>query len=439
MRTLLLITYHWPPSGGAGVHRWLKMSRYLPAHGWRVVVFTPENPERPVVDDSLQQDPGPHVEVLRGRLWEPYGLYKTLLGRERDAAMYSGLMLPRDAGRRERIMQRVGLWVRGNLLIPDARRFWIRPALRELERHWSAIGADVVVTTGPPHSTHLIGKRLAARRRVPWVADFRDPWTGIDFVARLGLTPPARWWHERLEAAVITSATRVVTVTPGWARDFERMFGRPVDLVMNGFDPQDFAGEIDAPVRPRTLCYFGSMDASRDCPALWQALATLRAQGVPGSESLRVELHGAVDGSIIDSVHAHGVEDQVAVMPYRPHADAVRAMRRSALLLLVINRGGQARSAIPGKCYEYLAARRPVLLIGDTDADAASLLRDLDAGCSAGHDDVAAVTGILRDFLSQGGAPPPTRADIDAYSRASLAAQYADLLDAACSPGPRPR
>lgn len=426
MKTALLITYHWPPSGGAGVHRWLKMAKYLPDSDWRLIIFTPENAEMPVEDDSLLQEVPEIHRLLQNTIWEPYGIYKAITGRRSKDRVYSGFI--RETGRRS-IIDGLSIWLRGNLFVPDPRRFWIKPSVRFLSSYLSQNPVDAIISTGPPHSTHLIAKPLVESLGIPWVADFRDPWTGIDYYSQLKLTAAADRWHRRLELGVLSSAHRVVTVTPSWARHLKEICGRHIDVIPNGFDPANFTPETTPLDDAFSICHFGSMNRDRNPISLWQALARLNQLRHPLTKILRVKLYGPVDHEIFQSVEEYGVDKFVDVVNYLPHSEAIQKMRASHLLLLPINNTPNLMGIVPGKFYEYLAARRPILLIGPLEGDAAQILKETRAGKIVDFEDSDAAVKALEEFYQARSNAPGMWSDIDRYSRRNLAVAYSMLLD----------
>ena len=428
MKTALLINYYWPPSGGAGVQRWLKMSRYMNQFGWKLVVYTPSNPDVPVEDLSLLAEIPEQLEVVTYPIWEPHGWYKLVTGRGRDSNVYSGFI--NESGERS-TLDRLAIWIRGNLFIPDPRRFWVRPSVKRLDQLIRQRTFDSIVSTGPPHSMHLIAQKLAAKHQIPWVADFRDPWTGIDYYGELMLTGFADRRQHKLELSVLRSASRIVTVSPSWARDLGSLCDRDVDVITNGFDEQDF--QLPAPGLDQgfTICHLGSMNRDRNPHALWQALARLQRAQHPLLSKLRVTLLGAVDNEVVKTVASLGLKNHVELAGFISHELAIERMRASQVLLLPINRTANAAGVIPGKFFEYLGARRPILLIGPPAGDAASLVQQCEAGEVLDFDDVDGVEQVLLNWYQRyeadelylgGGA-------IDAYSRRALAEQYAGLLN----------
>ncbi|HPD95904.1 MAG TPA: glycosyl transferase family 1, partial [Tenuifilaceae bacterium] len=172
-KRVLIITYYWPPSGGAPVQRWLKFAKYLERFGWQPVIYTPENPESFYDDESLMRDVPKDIEIVKSHIWEPYDIYRMLTGKkgEKIAVGFT------SADKKKGVSHNLLMWLRGNLLIPDPRIFWVNPSVRFLKKYLKENPVDVVVTTGPPHSLHLIGLKLKRKLKVKWLADFRDPWT----------------------------------------------------------------------------------------------------------------------------------------------------------------------------------------------------------------------------------------------------------------------
>ncbi len=231
MKRVLVITYYWPPNGGAGVYRWLKFSKYLPGHGWTPVIYTPANPERVADDPALLRDVPPELEIIQRPITEPFSLYKRFTGKAQDERVQTAFLREQSGGGWK---EDLALWVRSNFFIPDARVWWVRPSIAFLKDHLRKHPVDAVITTGPPHSMHLIGQGLKRALGVTWIADFRDPWTDIDFYQQLKLTRWADARHHRMERSVLQEADRVVTVGWRWADDLARIGGRPVEVVTNG-------------------------------------------------------------------------------------------------------------------------------------------------------------------------------------------------------------
>ncbi|MEL6614308.1 MAG: glycosyltransferase [Bacteroidota bacterium] len=396
MKRLLLITYYFPPSGGAGVQRTLKYTKYLRAHGVEPVVLTVEEGAYPSLDPTLAADIPEGVEVLRTKALDPFGVYGALTGKSRKDAVAVGSVSDADS-----LAKKAGLWARANVFLPDARVGWVPFAARAARARIARGDVDAVLTSGPPHSVHLVGLHLRHQLRslgLRWIADFRDPWTGITFYDELPMTPLAKTLDAKLERRVLRSADRVVTVSPTWARDLDEAGGlRPgtVEVIQNGYDPADFEG-VRETVRENAfeVAHVGSLYGPRDPESLWRAIADLRARGEV--RRLRIRLVGRVDAAVEASLDCHGLLPIVDRTPVVPHSEAVRAMARAGLLVLSIEDVRKDAGILTGKLYEYLASTRPVLALGPVGADADRLLRETSGGTLVARGDAEGAADVLK-------------------------------------------
>ncbi len=421
---VLLVTYYFPPSGGAGVQRPLKWARYLPAAGIEPVVLTVREGAYPHLDAGMMADVPAGTEVHRTRAPDPFGLYGRLTGRSRDAAVAARTG---HVGQSESAAERASRWLRANVFVPDARVGWVPFARAEAFLRHSQRPFDAVITTGPPHSTHLVGLALH-RAGVPWLADFRDPWTQIHYTGALGRTRVAERLDRRLERRVLTAADAVVTVSEPLRRDLLALApGARVEVVRNGFDPADFP---DPPPAVRAdhfeVAYVGSL---YDIPtALFDAAARLRDEG----EDVALRFVGSVSEGFEAAAEACGVADLVTVEPAVPHAAAVDVMRCAAVLLLTIEPWSYAAGVVPGKTFEYLASGRPVLGIGPPGGEAAHILARTGAGRMLDWSDSDGLLEALRTHRAAwaAGTPSPgaARDALVEFARPAQAAHVARIL-----------
>ena len=433
-KRVLFVTYYFPPSGGPGVQRALKLVKYLPQFGWRPTVLTvrPGAAAFPDRDETLLGEVPAEVRVERTGAWDPYALYARFMGKEKSDSVGVSFTGAGRPGWKERLAR----WVRANVFLPDARVGWVpfvvgRGLNLLRDNHLGAI-----FTTGPPHSTHLAGLLLGRLTGTPWVADLRDPWTEIDYAGELPSTALARRFDAALERAVLRRADAVTTVTPTWRVRLRERSGTPAGadddrfaLIRNGFDPADFETPAPALGDRFAIVHAGNLGPKRNPQALWQALARLRE----GGAAPQVRLIGNVDPTVRERARRAGVEALVEVEGYQPHAQALRAQRRAALNLLVIDRVPNQEGRIPVKLYEQLASGRPVLGLGPPDGDAARLLQDTGAGRMFAHDDAEGVARFLekhRDAWIReeptGGAAPEAVAP---FRRERQAGQMAELFN----------
>jgi glycosyltransferase involved in cell wall biosynthesis len=427
---VLVVTYYFPPAGGPGVQRTLKTVRYLRDAGYEPVVLTVEAGAFPSQDASLARDVPEGVEVLRTPAPDPFTVYGRLTGKGADAVPTGAVS---DAG----LLSKLALWVRANVFLPDARVGWVpfakhagRKVLGGAERAKEPFAA--VVTSGPPHSVHLVGRRLQ-RTGVPWVADFRDPWTEINFYGDLPMSGAARAIDRWLERRVLKGADAVTTVSPTWARLLEEQGGLPdgtVHVVHNGVDEADLGAAEGVAVRDDAfaLAHVGSFYATRNPEAVWAAVRHLREGGE--AERLVIRLVGRVDASVRRGAEAAGVP--VEVVPYVPHDEAVREQARAGLLLLSIEPFAADRGMITGKLYEYLASGRPVLGVGPPGGDAAALLDETGGGELFARDDVAGIADAIRRHHDAWAAGAPLEGApweaVAPYTRRAQTARLADVI-----------
>ena len=416
MKRLLIITYYWPPTGGSGVQRWVKFSKYLPESGWQPVVYTPENPEQLARDESLLADVPACAEIIKTHILEPYAIYRRLTGGK-------GEVNPVNA-QKKNWKQRLSLWIRGNCFVPDPRISWVRPSVRFLKKYLAEHPVDAVVTTGPPHSVHLIGLGLKRALGLHWIADFRDPWTEMFYYKHLGLGPAADRRHHRLEQSVLDEADTVVSVSPPVAADFQAKTKTPVVLITNGFDEDDFGEGVDGGDLPQgkyRLVHTGLFAADGNPLNLWDALARRCGADPAFRARLEIRLAGKVDAAIKEAICARGLGPNLVDLGYLPHDETVREQRSADILLLPLRREPEYAKVLPGKIFEYLAARRPVLGIGQPDSAAATVLRDAGAGDMFGWEEQDALLAFLD-------APHPQATDIGKYARRALTAQLTQIL-----------
>ncbi len=413
--------------GGGGVQRWLKTTKHLREFGWEPVIFTTENGEASVVDEGMLKQVPKGIETLRVPIWEPFGLYKKLTGKKKEEKLVPGTA----ADKNKSLMHGLSVWVRGNIFIPDARKFWIRPASKYLNDYLKTNKIDAIVSTGPPHTTHMIAMNVVKKNNIPWLADFRDPWTNIDFYHKLKLTNWADRKHKRLEQAVLTIANQVVTVSWSWAEDFREISDRMPMVITNGYDPEDFtkAGALELD-KKFTITHAGSLNEDRNPHVLWTALAEL-CKEEEFSKDLEIKFIGQVAPVAIEELMEHGLGGNLKKIDSLPHQKVVNQLMKSQLLLLPLNDTPNINGVVPGKLYEYIGAKRPIICIGKLDGDAAKIINETNAGDVLDFKDVA---GLKETILSsykkyKSNALVVDSKDYEKYSRKLLAGQIAEELN----------
>lgn len=423
-KKVLIITYYWPPSGGAGVQRWLKFVKYLPKNGWEPVIFTVDNGEYPSIDESLENDIPDGIEVIKSKIWEPYSFYKKFTGRKKDELINAGFLKER---KKAVFLERLSVWVRGNFFIPDARKFWIKPSTRILSSYLKDNSIDVVISSGPPHSTHLIAKNINVNYNLPWIADFRDPWTNIDFYNDLMLSKFADRKHKRLEKLVLSSADIILTVGKTLALELSQLGAKRVEVIENGYDKSDLnKGVINQLDDKFSIAHIGTFSPSRNNQTLWKALSELVKEDDFFSNKLELKLIGKIDYSVTESLKKYELESFVNHIPYLSHDLVINQQMSSHLLLLMVNNTPNAKGIVTGKIFEYMASNRPTLVIGPSDGDVAEIVSKCNAGVICDFDDIKKMKLSILDVFYKRQVNDPS---IENYSREALTMRLSNMLN----------
>jgi glycosyltransferase involved in cell wall biosynthesis len=429
MKKVLIISYYWPPSGGAGVQRWLKFVKYLRNFGWEPVVYTPENPESPETDESLFRDIPENLTILKNRIWEPYLAYKKFMGRGREEKIQAAFLNEKKSNP---VTENISVWIRGNFFIPDARKFWIHPSVRFLKRYIDKNPIDLLISTGPPHSMHRIGLQVAANCNLPWIADFRDPWTNIDFYTDLKLTKWADRKHHKMELEILKKASAVVTIGKSMAEDFNKIWQRDYDVITNGFDEDDIVPSEDIIADKKfSIAHIGSLVGSRNPLVLWEALRLILDDDKNFCYDLEIKLAGRVDFSVLESIEKYGLAGYINKIEYLPHPEVVKVQQQSQVLLLLINNTPNSKSILTGKFFEYLATGRPILCIGPPDGDAAAILQETNAGLISNFTDLQITIENIKNYykLFKEGRLSSSSQNIEKYSRKALTGKLAEVMN----------
>ncbi len=435
---VLILTYYWPPAGGPGVQRFLKFARYLGEFGWEPVIITPREGSYPYRDDTLLADVPPGLKVVHTSTREPFALYNRLTGKkgkEVPVAM-TGFKESRNP------IQHLAKWVRANFFIPDARVGWkpyaIRAALQEIARG----DVKAIISTGPPHSTHLAGMALRKESGLPWIADFRDPWTTVYYNAFFPRSRRTERVDQRLEDQVLQQADQVLVISSGMADEF-RDRARAIEVLYNGFDEADLYTGADEASERFYLAYIGNMKPNQQVAALWRAAAACSNKSPEFKRDFCLQFTGSMDPTIAQAIAEAGLADQLEILPFVPHQQATRLMSQSSMLLLIIPDAKDNERIITGKIFEYLASQTRVLSIGPVQGDAAAILRQAGRSAMLDYGDQTSMEEALlqahSDWLRGGRMPLRERGgDYLRYSRRGLSEQLAEILNRLCQ-GPTAR
>jgi glycosyltransferase involved in cell wall biosynthesis len=423
-KSVLIITYYWPPSGGSGVQRWLKFVKYLPTFGYTPYVFTPENPAFETKDESLLKDVPAEAEVLHFPIWEPYNLFNKLAGKNPE---HKNAALPKP----DTWFKKLSIWIRGNIFIPDPRIFWVRPSVNFLHDFIREKKIRTIITTGPPHSIHLIGKSLKKRNpSLKWIADFRDPWSEWYLLDSLKVSRIARRVHQYLERKVLTSADRVTTVTPFYVRHFQRLGNRTVTLLTNGYDEEDFQNFTPQPTEKFVIRHVGRVVEECDPLPFMETVAALCKLNSAFQHAILIDFVGQVNEPFKEYIRQHQVlQSVVTFTPAVSHKEVISLYAQSNVLLLILSGYKDAEGYMPGKLFEYCATGLPILGVGPEAGDAAQLINKLKYGVMVSEKESKKIEmAIMQYFNAWSSGSTQDNTHKDQYSRKAITKQLTELL-----------
>ncbi|MEM9362556.1 MAG: glycosyltransferase [Bacteroidota bacterium] len=391
MQKVLVIAYYWPPAGGPGVQRWLKFVKYLPDFGIEPIVYTPENPNYPIIDANLVKEIPEGIQILKQPIREPYA-FASLLSKKKTKSISSGMIPDKKASPLARFL----LWVRGNFFIPDARKLWVKPSIRFLSKVIEENNIKTIITTGPPHSLHLIGLGLKQQHNLQWITDFRDPWTSIGYHKKLNLTQSSQRKHTYLEKKVLDTADKVIVTSNTTKTEFKEITTTPIRIITNGFDDISHTSRLDTEF---TVSHIGSLLTGRNPTALWLTLKELVETHKDFAEALKIQLVGVVGEEVKDSLLNYGLANYLDIKGYVPHEEVLKLQQRSQVLLLLEIDSKETRGIIPGKLFEYFNAKRPIFGIGPKNWEAGQMIQETQSGEVFLHSDKEGIKTVLLSWF----------------------------------------
>lgn len=423
-KKILIITYYWPPAGGPGVQRWLKFVKYLPDFGVQPIVYIPDNPTYPIVDYELHNDVSDKTIILKHKIVEPYQL-ASFFSKNRTKKISSGI-IPNQ--KKQSALDKAFLWVRGNLFIPDARVFWVKPSVVFLEKYIKENNIDTIITSGPPHSLHLIGLGLKQKIKLHWFADFRDPWTTIGYHKSLLLSHYAAKKHKALEHQVLNTADTIVVTSTTTKTEFQAITNKPIEVITNGFDIENSKEQtLDTTF---SLAHIGSFLSERNPKLLWETLVELIHEIPDFRNHLQLKFIGAVSQEILDTVTQFELNSYLVNLGYVSHNEAIEHQKKSQVLLLIEIDSKDTKSIIPGKLFEYMISGRPIIAIGPKGSDFAEIITKTNTGEFFEYSDKMKLKSVLLDYYNRflEGNLQSNPVGLEQYSRKNLTQKWVELI-----------
>ncbi len=424
MKKILIISYYFPPAGGPGVQRWLKFVKYLPDFGIQPIVYIPENPTYPIVDENLVSEIPENVTIIKHKIFEPYQI-ASIFSSKKTKKISSGII---PNAKKQTVLERFLLWIRGNLFIPDARFFWVKPSVKYLTKYITDNQIDTIITTGPPHSLHLIGLELKQRLGIKWFADFRDPWTTIGYHKALKLSEYAAKKHKNLEYKVLNSADTIIVTSKTTKTEFEAITNKPIVVITNGFDVENTEKQpLDSKF---SLAHIGSFLSQRNPKNLWECLSELLIENQGFKDNFELKLIGAVSEEVLKTITAFGLKKYLNNLGYLSHKEAVEHQKKSQVLLLIEIDSQETMSIIPGKLFEYMVSSRPIIAIGPQDSDFAEIITTTNTGVFFNYTEKNKLKALILDYYNQylQGKLQANGVGIEQYSRRNLTEKLSFLI-----------
>ena len=424
MKKALIIAYYWPPAGGPGVQRWLKFVKYLRDFDVEPIVYVPENPSYPINDDSFVNEIPEGLKVIKQPIKEPYKLASKFS--KGDSNTISKGIIKNSS--KQSLKEKLMLFIRGNFFIPDARIGWVKPSVQFLNKYIRENGIEVVITTGPPHSLHLIALKLKNKLAFNWIADFRDPWTTIGYHKKLKLLPMAKLKHKNLERKVLTTADQIIVTSPTTKTEFKRITDTPIEVITNGYDVNS-VNEFE-PDKKFTIAHIGSLLSERNPEVLWKALGDISRDDKVFQSQFQLNLVGAVSNEILQAIERHELFQFVNLVGYVSHEEAIRHQKQSQVLLLVEINSEETKCIIPGKLFEYMASNRPILAIGPEGSDIEAIITKTNTGAFFTYEQYNEIKDKILTYFQafRKGQLQSNAVGLQQYSRKSLTKKLAGII-----------
>jgi glycosyltransferase involved in cell wall biosynthesis len=436
-KKILILTYYWPPSGGSGVQRWMYFAYYLDKLGFEPVILTvdPKSASYKFTDRSFLEKVN-HLRTIRTSTREPFGFYSKLIGSSREEAIPLGFSGESHPG----IIKKVSRFIRGNFFIPDARVGWVSPALKEARKLLRKEKFECVISTGPPHSAHLIGLKLKKEFPIKWIADFRDPWTELYYNKLLYRTAMAEKLDRSLETKVLAKSDLVLTIGPSMLELLQaKIPGEPgkVHYVYNGFDAESFS-EIkkESGGKEFVICHLGILSDNQPITGFLSALKLFHQRNKDAFSKIVLKLIGKVSPAVIAEIQMEAPFLRTENIPYVPHRQALQHIANADLLFNSLAATEQGKYLISGKLMEYLASGNPILCLGDPQGDAARLLSGFPDSSVFDRKDTEKMSVFVENiFMTHGNKQHlPAAERVMKYSRQSTAAELSRIIWKLISP-----
>ncbi len=364
---VLIITYYWPPAGGSGVQRWLKFVKYFRNFGIEPIVYTVTNGNYIKTDESLLNEIPRDTRVLKQTMWQPEQLlfWRKPRSKHKQVATLT--------------QNKFLTFIRGNFFVPDPKVFWVKKSVRFLTKVIRENNIEVIVSTGPPHSMHLIALKIKQKLGIQWLADFRDPWSNLYYNTDFKYLSIIKKIHKKLETKVLQQADVITTVSNSLQLEFEKTSNN-VKVVTNGFDNEVLAVNEVLPDKKFSISYIGLLPKQSHSDMFFKVLKSLIDTHEKFKKDLTVNFVGDIANEVKAAVNKYQLEDYVNFKGYVQHQEAIQIQQKSQVLLLLIPNVKYNKGILTGKLFEYITTKRPILAIAPKQGDLEEVLSRTNSG-----------------------------------------------------------
>jgi len=431
MEKVLIITYYWPPSGGAGVQRWVKLAKFLTKQNITVHILTVDEKYASYMqydssfDSEIKSNNKLHVHKTKS--FEIISYYSKIAGKKNVPT--AGFSNVDNAS----FTQKVATFIRSNFFIPDPRKGWNKYAYKEAVKIINKYNIKTVITSSPPHSTQLIGLKLKKKLNINWVADLRDPWTDIYYYSILKHTFVSSAIDKAFERKVLVNADKVLTVSEGLKDLFlaksEKINPDKIKILPNGFDPDDFINAKKTNRESFTICYTGTMSDQYEPQKFLETFSEFIRD--KNDTKILLQIVGNISKSILENIEKLKLGNYFQYIDTVPHNAIIDYQINASVLLLIIPNVKNAKGILTGKLFEYLASKNPILMIGPKSGDAAKIISECNAGIIFERNEKESIKAYLEEKyqMFKGGESILNSSIINEYNRKYQAQELMKILN----------
>lgn len=433
MKKVLIITYYWPPAGGPGVQRVLKFSKYLPEFNWQPIILTVKKGEYPATDETLAEDIPECCKVYKTNSIEPNFLYKKFTGMKPDEKIPVAVLAEENLNWKKKLAN----WVRLNLFIPDAKIGWIPFAIREGKRIIRKENPDIIFSSSPPPTVHLIAKRLAKWSKIKWVADFRDPWAEIHYYENQKRTKISNKLDRKYEKAVLNDAIVITCISQFDIEDdfSKKVKGEKCINIPNGYDESDFTNLTYNTKNDQkfVLMHLGAVSAERNPTNLFRAIRILANEDKISCRTFSLNFIGTLNKSVTISIDEFKINKFVEIMPYLPHRKALEYTQQASVMLLLVTQSEKNKRILPGKTFEYMRTGKPIFVLGPEDGEVSRIISETNTGIVLEYDNYINIYKTLLELFNSWKISDINRYSLNknilAYSRKGLTEKIVNVFE----------